>query len=300
MPVSAAAKGIWTQAAAGTATGAIGMGIQRLGVNYDHRKQREQNEKLMAQQIAGEEELMKLQNKYQLEMWDKTGYGAQVKQMKEAGINPALLYGMSGGGGQSMGAGMPGISTATAENPKTSQGTAAMMGMGLQAAAQVSLLQAQKENVEAQTENLKAGTGKTKQDEKLSWEQTHKAEMDNLVQEIAQNTDSKGKDTEGDIQKSAAVAQMRQQIAETAKRIELLREEGETQDEMQKKINNETQLLKNEIDWQALDITGDNAGSVIEKVMKLIVGFITGAKGLKGSPAKGNKGVAPKQKEKNL
>lgn len=34
-----------------------------------------------------------------MEMWDYTNYENQVKHMKEAGLNPALLYGKAGGGG---------------------------------------------------------------------------------------------------------------------------------------------------------------------------------------------------------
>lgn len=37
------------------------------------------------------------------DMWNKTNYQAQVGKMKEAGLNPALMYGGSGAGGQTMG-----------------------------------------------------------------------------------------------------------------------------------------------------------------------------------------------------
>jgi len=36
----------------------------------------------------------------QMDMWNKTNYGAQVDHMKEAGLNPALMYGSAGQGGQ--------------------------------------------------------------------------------------------------------------------------------------------------------------------------------------------------------
>jgi superfamily I DNA and/or RNA helicase len=36
-------------------------------------------------------------------MWKKTNMPAQVKMMEEAGLNPALMYGMSGGGGTTAG-----------------------------------------------------------------------------------------------------------------------------------------------------------------------------------------------------
>lgn len=36
----------------------------------------------------------------QYDMWNKTNYGNQVKHMKDAGLNPALMYGSAGQGGQ--------------------------------------------------------------------------------------------------------------------------------------------------------------------------------------------------------
>ena len=39
----------------------------------------------------------------QMDMWNKTNYGAQLEHMKDAGLNPALMYGMGGGGGATTG-----------------------------------------------------------------------------------------------------------------------------------------------------------------------------------------------------
>jgi hypothetical protein len=39
----------------------------------------------------------------QMDMWNKTNYGAQMQHIKDAGLNPALMYGMSGGGGVTTG-----------------------------------------------------------------------------------------------------------------------------------------------------------------------------------------------------
>ena len=38
-------------------------------------------------------------------MWNYTSFPNQVKKMKDAGLNPALIYGMGGQGGSSSGAG---------------------------------------------------------------------------------------------------------------------------------------------------------------------------------------------------
>jgi len=145
--------GMWMQAAAGAAQGGLALGLQRVGVNYDNRKQMEQQRKLSELQIDNETKLMDIQNQKQYEMWLKTNYGAQVDQLNKAGLNPALMYGMGGGGGATVGGGMPNVSTATASNPETSKGAAGIMGMGLQGAM-----------IEAQIENIKANTNKTNVD----------------------------------------------------------------------------------------------------------------------------------------
>ena len=95
---------------------------------------------------------MKQQNDAAYEMWEKTNYSAQKEQMKKAGLNPALMYGMSGGGGVTTGP-----SNATAEG----QAGNTNIGMGIQAVAQLELLKAQKENIEADTEAKKVGAQKT-------------------------------------------------------------------------------------------------------------------------------------------
>lgn len=84
---------------------------------------------------------MDYQAKKQLEMWKATSYGPQVEQMKKAGINPALLYGISGGGAQTVGADMP-----TGTGPQANTSSSAM---GIQSAMSIALMQAQKDKLEA-------------------------------------------------------------------------------------------------------------------------------------------------------
>lgn len=119
-------------------------------------------------QISQQEKLNELNSKTQMEMWNKTGYGAQKNQMEEAGINPALMYGMGGGGGQSVGGGAAQAATGAAN-------TQASTGMGM-SIAQMGMMAAQKANIEADTkkkeveanklagvdtEAVKTGTAKT-------------------------------------------------------------------------------------------------------------------------------------------
>lgn len=87
----------------------------------------------------------------QLQMWKDTSYSAQMEQMKKAGINPALMYGMNGGGGTTIGNATTG---GGAEAPKGGGEQIAAQQMGIQ----YQLLQAQKENIQAQTEKTKGET----------------------------------------------------------------------------------------------------------------------------------------------
>ena len=108
-------------------------------------------------QFKNEKELMGLQAKYnreaatysqqlQKEMWDYTNYENQVKHLKAAGLNPALLYGMSGGGGSTAGS----ASAAGVGNPGTQA-----VGMGLEAAqifSNIRLTNAEASKAEAEAE----------------------------------------------------------------------------------------------------------------------------------------------------
>ena len=84
--------------AAQQASGGI-LGMLFGGIN--DRSQLKQQEKLNALQIKANREMLDIQSAKQLEMWEKTNAKAQKEQYKIAGLNPALMYGMSGGGGLS-------------------------------------------------------------------------------------------------------------------------------------------------------------------------------------------------------
>lgn len=103
-------------------------------------------------ELRGQKKALEQQNAAQLDLWEKTNYSAQKEQMKKAGLNPALLYGMSGGGGATTGSG-----SASAKGDAEGLN----VGMGLQNMMQLELLKAQKENIEADTANKRAGEGET-------------------------------------------------------------------------------------------------------------------------------------------
>lgn len=69
--------------------------------NKASEKQHQYNKEIMALQQSYNKQNAMQQQEYNKEMWDYTNYENQVKHLKAAGLNPALLYGKSGGGGVS-------------------------------------------------------------------------------------------------------------------------------------------------------------------------------------------------------
>lgn len=132
------------------ATGGI-IGLA-LGDINDKRQLRQQ-EKLQALQIAGQKDVTNYNYAKQLQMWKDTNYKAQVEQLKMAGLNPGLLYGMSGGGGQTTGSGSGGNVTG-GNAPAGGREVQDIMGLGIQ----YRLLEAQRKNIEADTANKEADT----------------------------------------------------------------------------------------------------------------------------------------------
>lgn len=96
------------------------------------------------QQLKGQKEALRQQNEAAYDMWLKTNYSAQREQLEKAGLNPGLLYGMGGGSGGTMG---------SSSSIPTNQGS---KGFDIGQAMQLSLMKAQKENIEADTQNKQA------------------------------------------------------------------------------------------------------------------------------------------------
>ena len=124
---------------------------------FQAQQQEKQNEfakEMYLQQTKDEMARMKLQNQWNIEaakqsqeyakeMFDYTGYEAQVEQMKKAGLNPALMSGASGSAGQ-------------ASAGATQEAATAMQPMGLQIALQAKQAQANIALTEAQTMKTRA------------------------------------------------------------------------------------------------------------------------------------------------
>lgn len=144
---------------AGTIAGAVSSKKDRELERELQQKQMEYGREMYGLQSKDERERMELQNQwnkeaaeksqeYAKEMFDYTGYENQVRQMKAAGLNPALLNGGSGSPGQAHGA--------------TVEPATAMQPMGLQVALQAQQTAAQTALINAQAEKTRSETTQQK------------------------------------------------------------------------------------------------------------------------------------------
>lgn len=140
---------------AGTIAGSVSSAKDRDLQRELQRQQMEYGREMYALQSKDENQRMEQQNQwnkeaaaksqeYAKEMFDYTGYENQVKQMKAAGLNPALMNGGSGSAGQAHGAT---VTPATAMQP-----------MGLQVALQAQQTAAQTALINAQAEKTRSET----------------------------------------------------------------------------------------------------------------------------------------------
>lgn len=120
-----------------------GMGLLLEG--HNDRRARKQARKMQAIQIEGQKEMGRFNYQQQMALWHDTNYGAQMEELKKAGLNPALIYEGAGQGGTT--AAQPG-SVPPSQVP---QGGMEIMNM--------MMTRAQMELIKAQTEKTKAETG---------------------------------------------------------------------------------------------------------------------------------------------
>lgn len=195
----------------------VGGGIigQVMGLAGDAR-QVNMNQKMLQQQIEANKQMSIFTQGLQKDMWDYTNYENQVKHIKEAGLNTAMLYAKGGAGGATVGNGGSNVASSG-----TSRGMepVAMAGMALQAQQQL----AQVKLMEAQAKNLDADTS-----EKLGWKR------DNMTA----NT--------GNIKADTAIKEIEVTIKEVQKRIA----EG-TEEYTIGKAEKQWGILKNEMDIAA-------------------------------------------------
>jgi hypothetical protein len=144
---------------AGLAGGVLGM----IGQGKRAKKAHNRNKELMGMQFANQQALNKQGQELQMKTWQDTGYGAQMKMMKEAGLNPGLMYGMSGGGGQTVGSQGGGSASGNSSHAPMDIGASVQAGlMGAQTAkliAETNLLKNQNKTESGKMENMLSEKG---------------------------------------------------------------------------------------------------------------------------------------------
>lgn len=150
------------QQMAGQAAGGV-LGLFLGGMNDQRQYEQQQRLNVLNR------EMIDYQYNKQYDLWQKTSYPGQIEQMKKAGLNPGLLYGMGGAGGGTTGSGGGGGSQASGHS-----GEAMALMNGINAAMSA-----------AQIENLKAQTEKTKAEAtKIAGVDTSNVEADTSLKKI--------------------------------------------------------------------------------------------------------------------
>lgn len=232
----------------GVASGVAGQAMNMVFGGIQDKRQRKQQRKLNDINYDANVKNMDYQQQKQLENWERTGYGAQVKQMEEAGLNPAMIYGSGGGGGATMGSVSGGGSAASAGDPN------AGVGMGVQMASQIAMMQAQTEKIKAETENLKGNTENTTVDTAGKELKNKGQEIENYIKQATQG------DTVSQIAENARKAMYDAQIAGTASVVS----EGTQKSQIQRiEANAIGAMIENELNRSKIAINRQEIQRVI-------------------------------------
>lgn len=192
----------------GQAAGAVAGGIFGLiGQNARMRKQHQNQLALMNQQYKNQRQLNLQGHQLQMDMWNKTNYPAQMAMLKEAGLNPALMYGMSGGGG---------TTTGSQGGGSASGGQAGMLDIGSalsasKLAAEIDLLKSQSDKTRKEGDLVGSQTEETKVNIQNIIETTNNTKLRNIL--IGVETDIRK------IERSYTTQQVETNLAEQESRI---------------------------------------------------------------------------------
>ena len=146
-------KGVnWGQV--GTAVGGSLLGM--IGQNARARKQHKRQKELMGIQLGNQQRLNEQGQKLQMQTWRETSYGPQMEMMKQAGVNPSLMYGMSGGGANTTGSQGGGSAASGQAAAPMDIGNALQIGM---MKSQIDLANSQADKNKAEASNIRGEEG---------------------------------------------------------------------------------------------------------------------------------------------
>ena len=147
-------------AAAAIQTGAqVGGGLlTMIGQRKREERAMQNQEKLMGLQLRNQMQLNEQGQRIQQETWEKTNYPAQMKMLKDAGLNPGLLYSKGGSGGVT---GSQGGGSAASGNAPAPQMMPNMdIGNSVRTATEILLAKAQARKTNAEAEVIETYGGK--------------------------------------------------------------------------------------------------------------------------------------------
>lgn len=240
-------------------SGLIGPALGIALEGHNDRRQLNQQQKLQDMQMKGNMAMGEFNYQKQLDMWKATSYPGQMEQMKKAGINPGLMYGIGGGGGVTTGS--PGGQVTGANAQGQSGEILGATGMAMQMKAQRELLEAQKENIQADTQNKIASAENTNADTPNKDKQGHV--LDATAENITQDTLNK-KAQESLTKASTEIAKLEQEL-----RTDTMEYSKGIIQETWQKISQEVNIIRNQS-----DISGATKEDAINKIRAEAVGAI--------------------------
>lgn len=137
-------------------------GANVVGNQIQAAQQYNRSKKLMALQLGNQKALNEQGQQLQMKTWQETGAPAQVEMLKQAGLNPGLMYSKGGAGGTT--GGQTGGSASMGNAPQMAPMNLTNILEMKQIEAQTKLLEAQKAKTEAETPQIAptAETGRAK------------------------------------------------------------------------------------------------------------------------------------------
>lgn len=142
------------------ASGVLGM----IGQKKREKRAMKNQLKLMDVQFQNQKQLDKYGQELQMETWEKTNYPAQIAMLKDAGLNPGLLYGNGGSGGVT---GSQGGGSAASGNAPAPQPWPLDIGQAAMMAAEITLMKAQAKKTEAEA-NVISNTGQKEAETRIA------------------------------------------------------------------------------------------------------------------------------------